>query len=229
MRRPIVAIDGPAGSGKSTVARMVADNLGYLYIDTGAMYRAVAWKVLRSGIPQSDHKAITGLAKKLDIRLERLDGEQRVLADGEDVTESIRTPEATRLSSPVSAIRGVRDRLVELQRKIGEKGGVVMEGRDIGTVVFPDAEVKVFLTASANERARRRTEELKAKGIEADVQQIAAEIAERDLRDSSRADAPLRQAVDAVLIETDRMTAEEVAARIVELHNEKVNEQCSTP
>lgn len=228
MIRPIVAIDGPAGAGKSTVARIVADRLGYLYIDTGAMYRAVAWKVLSAGISISDQRAITALAKRLDIRLEKRDGEQRVLADDEDVTEAIRTADATRLSSPVSAIRGVRKRLVELQRKIGEHGGVVMEGRDIGTVVFPDAQVKVFLTASAEERARRRTAELREKGIEADISQIAAEIAERDLRDSSRSHAPLRQAPDAVLIETDKLSADEVADRIVRLHDESAREQCST-
>jgi len=228
MIRPIVAIDGPAGAGKSTVARIVADRLGYLYIDTGAMYRAVAWKVLSAGISISDQRAITALAKRLDIRLEKRDGEQRVLADDEDVTEAIRTADATRLSSPVSAIQGVRKRLVELQRKIGEHGGVVMEGRDIGTVVFPDAQVKVFLTASAEERARRRTAELREKGIEADMSQIAAEIAERDLRDSSRSHAPLRQAPDAVLIETDKLSADEVADRIVRLHDESAREQCST-
>lgn len=224
MKNPIVAIDGPAGAGKSTVARMVADRLGYLYIDTGAMYRAVAWKVLEEKLPLSDEGKITALANRLDIHFEKQDGAQHILADGEDVTEAIRTPEATRLSSPVSAIHGVRKRMVDLQRKMGEEGGIVMEGRDIGTVVFPGAEVKVFLTASANERAQRRTLELKEKGVEADVEQIAAEIRERDLRDSSRKHAPLKQAKDAVLIETDSMTAEQVADRIVEIHNEKVQQ-----
>jgi cytidylate kinase len=222
MREPIVAIDGPAGAGKSTVARLVAERLGYLYIDTGAMYRAVAWKVLEEGMSVSDHRAITALANRLNIRFERSTEGQRIYADGEDLTEKIRTQEATRLSSPVSAVRGVRKRLVELQRKMGEQGGIVMEGRDIGTVVFPNAEVKVYLTASAEERARRRTEELMSKGIQADAAQIAADIAERDLRDSSRTHAPLRQAPDAVLIETDGMSAEQVADAIVALHNEKV-------
>lgn len=217
-----MAIDGPAGAGKSTVARLVAERLEYLYIDTGAMYRAVAWKVLEEGISVSNQRAITALANRLDVRFERSAEGQRILADGDDLSEKIRTQEATRLSSPVSAVRGVRKRLVELQRKMGEQGGIVMEGRDIGTVVFPDAEVKVYLTASAEERARRRTEELKGKGIEADTVQIAADIAERDLRDSSRAHAPLKQAPDAVLIETDGMTAEQVADAIVALHNEKV-------
>lgn len=224
MKKPIVAIDGPAGAGKSTVARMVADRLGYLYIDTGAMYRAVAWKVLEEKLPLSDEGKITALANKLDIHFEKQDDAQHIYADSEDVTEAIRTPEATRLSSPVSAIHGVRKRMVELQRKMGEEGGIVMEGRDIGTVVFPGAEVKVFLTASATERAQRRTLELKSKGVEADVEQIAAEIRERDLRDSSRKHAPLKQASDAVLIETDSMSAEQVAEAIVNIHNEKVQQ-----
>lgn len=223
MSKPIVAIDGPAGAGKSSVAQMVAERLGYVYIDTGAMYRAVAWKVIQNGIPTSDHAKITALANKIEIRFER--GEvQRIFADDEDVTDAIRTAEATRLSSPVSAIRGVRNRLVELQRKMGEDGGVVMEGRDIGTVVFPHAQVKVFLTASASERARRRTEQLQAMGVEADRSLIETEIAERDLRDSSRKHAPLKQAQDAVLIETDPMTLEQVADAIVEIHNKKVGQ-----
>lgn len=223
MNNPIIAIDGPAGAGKSTVARMVADRLGYLYIDTGAMYRAVAWKLIESKIPVSDHARIAALANQIDIRFEKTDGGlQRISVDGEDVTEAIRLPEATRLSSPVSAIPGVRKRLVDLQRKMAEAGGVVMEGRDIGTVVFPHAEVKVFLTASVTERARRRTEQLKQMGMEADVEQIAAEIRERDLRDSSRAQAPLKQAPGAALIETDSMTVDQVVDAVVGIHNEKV-------
>ncbi len=221
MSKPIVAIDGPAGAGKSTVARGVAERLGYLYIDTGAMYRAVAWRVIQEGIAVSDHSKIAALANRLDIHFEKIGEDQHIFADGEDVTQAIRTPEATRLSSPVSAIKGVRKRLVDLQRKMGEQGGIVMEGRDIGTVVFPNAEVKVFLTASATERARRRTEELQAKGIEADMQQIASEIAERDLRDSSRTHAPLRRASDAILIETDPLTLDQVIDAVVAVHDQK--------
>ncbi|MCX8053010.1 MAG: (d)CMP kinase [Armatimonadetes bacterium] len=223
MTKPIVTIDGPAGAGKSTVAKGVAERLGYIYIDTGAMYRAVAWKVIQEKIPISDHTRITALANRLDIRFEKIGSEQRIFADGEDVTEAIRTPEATRLSSPVSAIKGVRKRLVDLQRKMGEAGGVVMEGRDIGTVVFPHAEVKVFLTASATERARRRTEELREKGLDVDLDQIAEEISERDLRDSSRSEAPLKQAPDAVLIETDSLTLEQVIDAVIAVHDEKVS------
>lgn len=223
MSSPIIAIDGPAGAGKSTVARMVADRLGYLYIDTGAMYRAVAHKVIEEGIPLSDHAKIAALARRMDIHFEVIRGEQHIFADGEDVTQAIRTPEATRLSSPVSAIQGVRKRLVELQRRMGEAGGVVMEGRDIGTVVFPNAEVKIFLTASAMERARRRAEQLKEMGMEADIEQIASEIRERDLRDSSRRHAPLKQAPGAALVETDNMSVEQVVDAIVAIHNERVS------
>ena len=224
MRKPIVAIDGPAGAGKSTVARMVAERLGYLYIDTGAMYRAVAWAVRKEQIPISGHAKITALANRLDLHFEKIDGEQHIFADGEDVTDAIRTSEATRLSSPVSAIRGVRKRLVDIQRKMGEEGGVVMEGRDIGTVVFPNAEVKVFLTASVTERAQRRTEQLKAMGVEAEIEQIAAEIIERDLRDSSRVHAPLKQASDAVLVDTDLMTIDQVVDAVLAVHDAKVKE-----
>lgn len=222
MSSPIVAIDGPAGAGKSTVARMVADRLGYLYIDTGAMYRAVAHKVIEGGIPLSNHAKIAALARALDIRFETIDGEQHIFADAEDVTQAIRLPEATRLSSPVSAIQGVRKRLVEIQRAMGEQGGVVMEGRDIGTVVFPDAEVKIFLTASVAERAKRRAEQLKGMGVEAAVDQIASDIRERDLRDSSRRHAPLKQAPGATLVDTDNMNIEQTVDEIVRIHNQSV-------
>lgn len=221
MRKSIIAIDGPAGGGKSTVAKTVAEKLGYVYIDTGAMYRAVAWKVMQTNTPISDQRKIAALANKVEIRFELVDGEQRVILDGQDVTDSIRTPDATRLSSPVSTIRGVRKRLVDLQRKMGEVGGVVMEGRDIGTVVFPDAEVKIFLTASITERARRRTEQLRQLGMEADQEQIAADIRDRDLRDSSRAHAPLTQAPDAHLIESDNMSIEEVVDAILAIHAQR--------
>jgi len=224
MSRPIIAIDGPAGAGKSTVARGVADKLGYLYIDTGAMYRAVAWKVAQAGIPLSNSREIVSLAKKTDVNLRMIDNEQHVFADGEDVSKEIRTIEATRLSSPVSAIPGVRKRLVELQRKLAEEGGVVMEGRDIGTVVFPNAEVKIFLTATAEERARRRIDQLKAMGIDANPDQIASDIRERDLRDSSRTHAPLKQARDAVLLDTDGMSVEQVIDAIIAIHNDKVKQ-----
>jgi len=224
MKRPIVAIDGPAGAGKSTVARMVAETLGYVYIDTGAMYRAVACRVIDSGLPVSEHGKIAALANSLEISFEPTNEGQRLIVDGEDLTERIRTPEATRLSSPISAIQGVRKRMVELQRRMGSAGGVVMEGRDIGTVVFPNAGVKVFLTASTGERARRRAEEMRAKGMQVDEDDIAEQIRDRDLRDSTREHAPLQQAPDAILIDTDPMSIEQVVAEIMRIHNEKVAE-----
>lgn len=224
MRKPIIAIDGPAGAGKSTVAKAVAERLGYVYIDTGAMYRAVALKAFKKGIPLSDEKAVSALAAGLDMRFVRCGNEQRIIVDGEDVTTEIRSENASRLSSTVSTIAGVRKRLVELQRRMGADGGVVMEGRDIGTVVFPDAEVKVFLTASVMERARRRCEQLRAMGKEPDLDRIAEEIRDRDLRDSSRRLAPLRQAPDARLIDTDRMTVDEVVDSIVAIHEEIVRQ-----
>lgn len=221
MSKPIVAIDGPAGAGKSTVAKGVAERLGYLYIDTGAMYRAIAWKALKDDVPINDHQAVVRLAISTNVSLATINGEQLVFADGEDVTQAVRTPEATRASSPVSAIPGVRKRLVELQRNLATEGGVVMEGRDIGTVVFPNAEVKIFLTASADERARRRVEQMNEMGIEAEHAKIATEMRERDLRDSSRADAPLVQAADAILLDTDGMSIEQVIDAIVAIHNER--------
>ncbi|MCX6345118.1 MAG: (d)CMP kinase [Armatimonadetes bacterium] len=222
MNKPIIAIDGPAGAGKSTVARMAADKLGYLYIDTGAMYRAVAYKALQAGTPLSDPAKIAHIARKLDIHFEMIENEQHIFADGEDITLAIRTADATRLSSPVSAIAGVRKRLVDLQRKMAENGGVVMEGRDIGTVVFPDAEVKIFLTASVTARAQRRADQLKEMGMKSDIEQIAADIRERDLRDSSRKHAPLKQAPGASLVETDNMTVEQVVDGIIAIHNKMV-------
>ena len=222
MRKPIVAIDGPAGAGKSTIAQNVSDRLGYLYIDTGAMYRAVAWLVIENKIPISDHAKVAAVANQTNIHFSIIGDQQHVFANGQDLTEAIRSVQATRLSSPVSAIAGVRKRMVELQRKMGEEGGVVMEGRDIGTVVFPDAEVKVFLTASAAERARRRTHQLGERGVDVDHEEIASELKERDLRDSSRTHAPLKQALDAVLLETDGMSVEQTVDAVVAIHDEKV-------
>jgi CMP/dCMP kinase len=220
--KPIIAIDGPAGAGKSTVAQGVADKLGYIYIDTGAMYRAVAWKVLQNDIAISDNAKITSLANNTDVGFKIIDGDQHIFIDSEDVTDAIRSREVTRMSSPVSSIKGVRKKLVDMQRKMGEKGGIVMEGRDIGTVVFPKAKVKIFLTASAMERAKRRASELSENGAEVDVEQIASEIRERDLRDSSRSNAPLKQAADADLIETDNMSIEQVIEKIINIVINKI-------
>lgn len=219
----VIAIDGPAGAGKSTVARLVAERMSYLYIDTGAMYRAVAYRILKDGVAVSEPGKIARAAKNLDIRLKDTENGQRVFVEGEDVTEAIRSVEVTRLSSPVSAVPGVRKHLVDLQRRMAEdEKGVVMEGRDIGTVVFPDARVKVYLTASVEERARRRTLEMSRKGMPADVKQVEAEIRERDLRDSTRTTAPLYQASDAIMVNTDGVSIEHVVDEIVAIHNTRV-------
>lgn len=211
-----VAIDGPAGAGKSTVARRVADALGYTYVDTGAMYRALAWAVLETGTDAQDDGAVGALAERLDVRLEP----GRVFVEGREITGEIRTPEISRLTSPLSALPRVRTRMVALQQAMAWHGGVVMEGRDIGTVVLPDAEVKVFLTASPAERVRRRQEELAARGIQVQTEQLAREIAERDVRDASRDVAPMRPALDAVVLDSDTLNVEEVMARILALHRE---------
>jgi cytidylate kinase len=220
-RKICIAIDGPAGAGKTTVACEVARRLGLKYIDTGAMYRAAAWKSLELGIPLEDEDRIVDMVNRLDIRFEA--GDCRVFADGVDVTKAIRTPEVTRLSSPISAIPGVRKRLVALQQEMGEEGGCVMEGRDIGSVVMPDAEVKVYLTASSEERARRRHAERMESGMQADIESLKEEIDERDLRDSTRAHSPLVRVPDAVEIVTDGLTVEQVIERILALYYERTS------
>lgn len=222
-----IAIDGPAGAGKTTIARKLADKLGYIYIDTGAMYRAVAWKAENHGIPLMDEDAIVHVAGSMEIEFSE-NGSQ-ICADGVDITKAIRTPEITKLSSPVSAIPGVRRYLVALQRAMAEEGGVIMEGRDIGSVVMPNAQVKVFLTASAQERARRRHEELLAAGMNIDIGVLKKEIEERDHRDTTRKDSPLVQASGAVVIDTDGMDIDEVVERILGLYEEQGIKICSEP
>lgn len=214
----MVAIDGPAGAGKSTVARGIAARTGYTYIDTGAMYRAVAWRALQTGLRVGeDDAAIGALAGRLCFEFRTVNGRAHLFVNGEDVESAIRTPAVGNLSSPVSAIPAVREHLVRAQREMARTRPVVMEGRDIGTVVFPDARLKVFLTASAEERARRRFAELRAGGEDVSYEQVLADQRARDLRDSSRAIAPLRRAEDAVEINTDGLSIEEVIDRVMEL------------
>ncbi len=219
--KPIVAIDGPAGAGKSTVARRVAGDLGYVYIDTGAMYRAVALMARRAGIAWDDAEALTELTGRLRFEFEPHEERPRLWVDGEDVSAPIRTPEISRGASEVSCWPGVREALVDQQRRLGAEGGVVMEGRDIGTVVFPQARLKVYLTASGEERARRRAEELRAGGAEVDSETVLREVLERDTRDMRREHSPLRKAEDAVEVCTDGLTIDEVVARIAALARER--------
>jgi CMP/dCMP kinase len=214
-KRIVVAIDGPAGAGKSTLAKRLAERLGFVYIDTGAMYRAVALWALRLGLDLSDMHRLEQLAKEARIELGAAGA--RVLLNGEDVTEAIRDAQVTDAASRVSAVAGVRRALLRLQRDISRTNNVVMEGRDIGTVVFPQAQVKVFLDAEPAERARRRARELSATQREDDVQAIADELARRDDRDRKRKEAPLIQAPDAELVDTSGLTLEEVEEILLRL------------
>ena len=221
MKRPVVAIDGPAGAGKSTVARLVAERLGYVLLDTGALYRTVALAAERAGVPWDDADAVSAYAEKLAreraVQLGRApDGTLRSLLSGEDVSGSIRTLSIGQGASKVSAVPGVRAALLALQRNAGEGGGVVLEGRDIGTVVFPDAEVKVFLTASVEVRARRRFEELVGRGERPEMERVREEVIERDQRDSTRAVAPLKQAPDAIVLYSSALEVSDVVGQIVE-------------
>lgn len=216
VRKLIVAIDGPAGAGKSTVAKRLAKELGYTYMDTGAMYRAFAWRVMKEGIDLSDEKKLERVLQDTSIELLEQDGRSSVLLDGVDVTDRIRTPELSQLASRVSTSKIVRERMVELQRDMGSHGGVVAEGRDIGTVVFPNAEVKVFLDASSGERARRRFEELRSQGREVTVEETLEEMEQRDRRDRERDVAPLRKAEDAVVIDSTQAGVDGVVGRIMQ-------------
>jgi cytidylate kinase len=214
-----IAIDGPAGAGKSTVAKQVADLLGYLYIDTGSMYRAATWLILKMGIDIEDQAAITTAVAKSKIELKPGDAEEKihVFVDGYEVTKEIRSPQITKQVSPLSTIAAVREQLVKQQRQMAASGGVVLDGRDIGTVVLPNANIKIFLTASPEVRAHRRLAELKENGIEQDYDCLLKDIIERDQRDSNRAIAPLAMAEDAVLILSDNMSIDDVVSHIIKL------------
>jgi cytidylate kinase len=217
MRKLTIAIDGPVGSGKSTLARRVAGLLGYVYIDTGAMYRALALKALRRNISFDAASQLENLAGETHIDLRPHDGTQQVFLDGEDVTTEIRSPEVSQAASKIAVVPGVRHVLVAEQRRCGEQGGVVMEGRDIGSVVFPNAELKIFLTASPEARAERRWREHQQKGDAIDLARTLDEIHERDKRDSQRASSPLVRASDAVVVDSTAMEPEEVARLVVML------------
>jgi cytidylate kinase len=214
MKALVVAVDGPAGAGKSTVSRGLARALGFGYVDTGAMYRVVGVLARERGLDLDNAQELSSLCAQLDIIFEdRADG-VHTFADGRDLTNAIRSADAGQWASQVSVVPAVRERLVAMQRALGAKGRVVMEGRDIGTVVFPDAPVKVFLTATAEERARRRCAELASRGVFLDQAAVAREIAERDARDQGRAHSPLRPAADAVVIDTTQRTVDEVIAEL---------------
>lgn len=217
-----VAVDGPAGAGKSTVSRQAAKELGYVYVDTGALYRTIGVNALRKGVDTKDKAAVAATLSDVSVDLVFENGEQKVLLFGEDVSAEIRTPAASMAASDVSAVPEVRAYLFDLQRDIAARSSCLMDGRDIGTVVLPDAQVKIFLTASPEERANRRCKELLAKGQQASYEIVLAEINERDYNDSHREIAPLRPAEDSVLLDTTDIPQQEVVERIINIVKEKV-------
>lgn len=225
MKKIIVAIDGPAASGKSSTARRLARSLGYVYIDSGAMYRACALAAIRVHLDIHNSPEILNLLSKIEIRLEQSEAGNKVLLNGEDVSEAIRSEEISRLASDISAIPIVRERMVELQRQMALEGGVVMDGRDIGTVVFPQAEVKFFMIADVSERAKRRYKELQEKGVEADIETVLSELKTRDENDTNRKVAPLKPAPDSILIDTSRLSLDEQVAILRQHIKQRVEQQ----
>jgi cytidylate kinase len=216
-----IAIDGPAGAGKSTIAKIAASRLGYVYIDTGAMYRAMGLFFDRNGKWPEKSEDIRALSDKADISISNVDGVQKIYLNNEDVSEAIRTEKAGMSASRVSALPEVREKLVELQQKLAKSADVVMDGRDIGTVVLPDATLKIFLTADVHVRAKRRLRQLEEKGVKEDILKIEEDLKSRDHNDSTREASPLRQADDAVLLDTSDMTIEETADAIISLLKER--------
>ena len=223
MKKIQVAIDGPASAGKSTVAKIVAKKLHFIYGDTGAMYRSVTFAALKNHVKLDDDQALKELLKTIEIRFVPAEPEQRVFVNDEEVTQAIRTPEITNNVSLVSAQPSVRAELTKRQQEIAEAGGIVMDGRDIGTTVLPNAEVKIFLVASVHERAVRRFKENQTKGIDTPLDVLEKEIEERDYKDSHREISPLTQAKDAVLVDTTSLTIDQVVDRILEIINQKTN------
>lgn len=217
-----IAIDGPAGAGKSTVAKMAAGKLGFVYVDTGAMYRTIALYMLDHQIDVDDEKALVDALGKIEIGIRYEDGAQQMLLNGVNVSGRIRTPEVSAQASVTAVKPQVRAKLLDLQRDLAKKEDVIMDGRDIGTRILPDAGLKIFLTASSAERARRRFAELQEKGQDCDYDEIKREIEERDYRDMHRAEAPLKQADDAAFLDTSDISAEEAADRIVSLAEERM-------
>ncbi|HCC34124.1 MAG TPA: (d)CMP kinase [Ruminococcaceae bacterium] len=218
-----IAVDGPSGAGKSTLAKALADRLGYIYADTGALYRTIGLYMLEKKIETKDSEAVAESLKGLDIRLEHRDGSQRIYLNGNEIGEEIRAPEVSMAASDVSAHPTVRDFLLELQRKIAEQSNVIMDGRDIGTVVLPNATLKIFLTADVKERAQRRLSQLEKQGIKADYSEVLSDMRRRDYNDTHRETAPLRKAHDAVLIDTTGMEKEQSMERLYSVVSERIN------
>lgn len=222
----MVAIDGPAGSGKSTVAKLTAKKLGYRYLDTGAMYRTATLISMQSGISPENEEELVREAEAREMYFEYANGVSRVVLDGRDVSEDIRLPDLTRLIGPVCELPGIRRIMGGIQRKMGENGGVVLEGRDISTVIFPDAEVKIYLDAVPEVRTRRRMQELNGKGVTANFDDVLKDMIARDQRDITREVAPLKKAKDAVVIDTSEMNIDEVVAKVIGLVEKYVREHC---
>lgn len=218
-----IAIDGPAGAGKSTIAKSIAKSLKFIYVDTGAMYRAMGLYFLKSNIGMNETKKISQACLNVNVSIEYVDGEQQVLLNGENVNDLIRTEEVGKMASSCATNKQVRLKLVELQRELASKTDVIMDGRDIGTYVLPNANIKIYLTASSKERASRRWKELTDKGVTCDLDEIERDIIARDEQDMNREFAPLKQADDAILVDSSNLTIDEVIGKIIELHQQRSN------
>lgn len=216
-----IAIDGPAGAGKSTIARLAAEKLGFIYVDTGAMYRAMALYFIRNGISGDNETAVSEACKDINVSIEYKDGEQVVILNGENVNAFIRTEQVSMMTSDISKYKAVRAKLLDIQRNIAAAEDIIMDGRDIGTCVLPDAGTKIYLTASASERARRRYKELEAKGVPCDLEKTKQDIILRDEQDMNREISPLRQAEDAVLLDSSDLSIEEAVSAVIDIYNKK--------